>query len=88
MRDSLTRLVRGAGPDGGDASPFGSSVAHHKNGLRVLVVGIGLVVLVALSAPTPLAVIVIAVLVLLGILLIEFLGRRATPAVARPADSG
>ena len=54
-------------------------MARHKNGLRVLVVGIGLAVLVALSAPTPLAVIVIAVLVLLGILLIEFLGRRATP---------
>jgi hypothetical protein len=57
----------------------GTFVAAHKNGLRVLVVGIGLAILVALSAPTPLTVIVIALVVLVGILLVEFLGRRAVP---------
>jgi hypothetical protein len=80
MRDGVLHLVRGTGPAGGEASALGLYVARHKNGLRVLVVGFGLVVLVALSAPTPLAVIVIAALMLLGVLLIEFLGRRATPS--------
>jgi hypothetical protein len=80
VRDGVLHLVRGAGPPGGEASSFGLYVSRHKNGLRVLVLGIGLVVLVAMSAPTPLVVIVIAVLVLVGILLIEFFGRRATPS--------
>ena len=80
MRNAVLRLTRGAGTAGGEASPLGLSVARHKNGLQVLVVGIGLVILVALSAPTPLAVVVIAALVLLGVLLIEFLGRRAPTA--------
>jgi hypothetical protein len=80
VRDGVLHLVRGAGPAGGEASSFGLYVSRHKNGLRVLVLGIGLVVLVAMSAPTPLVVIVIAVLVLVGLLLIEFLGRRAIPA--------
>ena len=79
MRESFLRVARGAGPAGGEASPLALYVARHRNGLRVLVVGIGLIILVALSAPTPLAVILIAVLVLLGIALIEFLGRHATP---------
>ena len=80
MREGVLRFARGTGTAGGEASPLGLYVARHKNGLRVLVVGIGLAVLVALSAPSPLAVIVIALLMLLGVLLIEFLGRRVTPA--------
>ena len=79
MRESILRAARGTGTAGGEPSALGTYVARRKSGLRILVVGIGVVVLVALSAPTPAAVIAIAVLVLLGILLIEFLGRRAAP---------
>ena len=79
MRESVLRASRGTGTAGGEPSALGTYVARRKSGLRILVVGIGLVVLVAVSAPTPAAVIAIAVLVLLGILLIEFLGRRAAP---------
>jgi len=39
----------------------------------------GLVIPVALSAPTPIQLLVIAVLMLVGIVLVEFLGRRASP---------
>jgi hypothetical protein len=63
-------------------------VARHRTGLRVLVVGVGLAILVALSSPTPAAVLVIAVLVLLGVLLIEFLGRNAPPDEPPPENAG
>jgi hypothetical protein len=84
MRDGVLHLVRGSGPAGGEASTLGAYVARHTNGLRVLVVGAGLVVLVAVSAPTPALVITIAGLVLLGLLLIEFLRRRAVPLAPAP----
>ena len=79
FRDGVLHLVRGAGRREEKRRRLGLYVARHTNGLRVLVVGLGLVVLVALSAPTRAVVIAIAMLVLLAVLLIEFLGRRATP---------
>ena len=79
MREGVLKLVRGKGAGAGEPSAFGAWIARNRGVLRVLVLGVGFVVLVALSAPSPTQVIVIAVLVLLGILLIEFLGRRATP---------
>jgi hypothetical protein len=78
MREGILKLVRGKGAATGEPSAFGAWVARNRSVLRVLVFGVGLVILVALSAPTPAQVILIAVLVLLGVLLIEFLGRRAT----------
>ncbi len=80
LREGVLKLVRGKGTSAGEPSAFGAWIAANQTVLRVLVLGVGLVVLVALSAPTPAQVIAIAVLVLIGILLIEFLGRRATPA--------
>jgi len=80
VREGVLKLVRGKGAAGGEPSAFGTWTARNRTVLRVLVLGIGLVVLVALSAPTPTQVIGIAVLVLLVILVIEFLGRRATPS--------
>ena len=79
MREGVLKLVRGKGASGGEPSAFGEWIARNRTVLRLLVLGVGFVVLVALSAPTPAQVIVIAVVALLGILLIEFLGRRATP---------
>ena len=78
MRQGVLNLVRGEGATGGEPSAFGTWIARNRTVLRVLVLGVGLAILVALSAPTPAQVILIAVLALLGILLIEFLGRRAT----------
>jgi hypothetical protein len=74
----MLRLVRGEGAAAGELSAFGAWIARNRTLMRVLVLGIGVVVLVALSAPSPAQVIVIAALILLGILLIEFLARRAT----------
>jgi hypothetical protein len=79
MREGVLRLVRGKGASAGEPSALGTWIARNRTVLRVLVLGIGFAILVALSAPTPTQVIVIALLVVLGILLIEFLGRRATP---------
>jgi hypothetical protein len=69
--------------EGAEPSPVGSWVGHYRNVLRVLVVAAGLILLVVLTNPTPAAVIVIAVLVVIGLLVIELLGRNAPaePAV-------
>ena len=79
VREGVLRLVRGRGAAGGEPSAFGEWVARNKTILRVLVIAVGVIVLVSLSAPSGLWVLVIALLVLLGILLIEFLARRAGP---------
>jgi hypothetical protein len=80
IRAGMLRLVHGKGDAGGEPSRLATYVAAHKNGLRASVVGIGLAVLVALSAPSPITVLVIALLILIGILLLEFIGRRVVPA--------
>ena len=76
IRASVLGLVRGH-PDTREASAVNIFVGAHKNGLRVLVAGIGFLVLIVLSHPGPIAVLIVAVLVLLGLLLIEFLARNA-----------
>jgi len=83
VRDGVLGLVRRPNGDG-EVSSVATFVGHHRTGLRVLVIGVGFAILVALSSPSPAAVLVIAVLVLLGILLIEFLGRNAPPAETPP----
>jgi hypothetical protein len=85
IRDGVLGLVR-RGDEDAEPSPFATFVGRHKNGLRGLVIGIGLAILVALSSPSPAAVIVIAVLVLLGILVIEFLGRMARSEQPTPPE--
>jgi hypothetical protein len=81
-------LVRRPSGDGTEVSAVAAFVGRHRNGLRGLVIGVGLAILVAMSSPSPAAVLVIAVLVVLGILLIEFLARNAPreePAAEEPA---
>lgn len=80
IRTGVRDMVRGDGT--GEPTALGTFVGEHRNVLRGLVVGIGLVVLMLLTAPGPVAVIVTAVLVVLGLVLIEFLGRRSP---AQPA---
>jgi len=79
-------VVRRPTGDGTEASALATFVARHRKGLRGLVIGVGLAILVALSSPSPAAVIVIAVLVVLGILLIEFLGRNAVSQETTPSE--
>jgi hypothetical protein len=69
-------------PTGEDVSPIGAFVGHYRTALRILVVAIGLVLLVVLNHPKPLAVLVITVLVLIGLLVIELLGRHAPSETA------
>ncbi|HXY93009.1 MAG TPA: hypothetical protein VEP49_11070 [Acidimicrobiia bacterium] len=64
-------------PTGDDVTVAGTFVGRYRNALRIAVVAIGLIILVALDHPKPVAVLVIAVLVLIGLLVIELLGRRA-----------
>ena len=80
IREGVSGLVRGGGE--GDVTPVGRFVNSYRVPLRVLVFGIGLLILVVLSHPGPLAVVVVAVLVVVGLLLIEFLGRTAHRAHA------
>jgi hypothetical protein len=84
IREGVLGLVRGK--PGAEVTDVGRFVYTYRVALRVLVIGLGLLVLVVQSHPGPLAVIVVAVLVVVGLLLIEFLGRaaRATPAETPP----
>jgi hypothetical protein len=75
IREGVLGLVRGHGDR--DVTAVGRFVGTYRVALRVLVVGVGVLILVVLSHPGPLAVLVIAALVLVGLLLIEFLGRAA-----------
>jgi hypothetical protein len=77
------RQLVGRGVDRtGEGAPTGAGafVALHRNVLRVLVVALGLIVLMALAHPSPGSVLVVAVLVLVGLLVIEVLGRGGEPA--------
>ena len=73
IREGILGLVRGKGD--AEVTAVGRFVASYRVPLRIAVVGIGVLILVVLSHPGPVAVIVIAVLVVVGLLLIEFLGR-------------
>jgi hypothetical protein len=86
IRDGVLGVVRRPTGDGTEASALATFVARHRKGLRGLVIGVGLAILVALSSPSPAAVIIIAVLVVLGILLIEFLGRNAVSQETTPSE--
>jgi hypothetical protein len=87
IREGVLGLVRGGGE--GEVTPVGRFVSSYRIPLRVLVVAIGILILVVLSHPGPLAVLVVAVLVVVGLLLIEFLGRSAQAAHAEAGgDAG
>jgi hypothetical protein len=84
------RHVVGRGVDrSGDVTTaptgVGAFVALHRNVFRVLVVALGLIVLMALAHPSPWSVLVIAVLVLVGLLVIEVLGRGGAPTSSEGA---
>ena len=88
------RQTVGRGLDRGselDAAPSGLSawVAVHRNVLRVLLIGLGLVVLMALAHPSPVSVLIIAVLVVIGIIVVEVLARGGdASASSRGAPAG
>lgn len=84
IREGVLGVVRGSGE--GEVTPVGRFVGSYRVPLRILVVGIGVLILVLLSHPGPLAVIVVAVLVVVGLLVIEFLGRTAPRAHAEAGD--
>jgi hypothetical protein len=67
--------------EGAEPSSLGTWVGRYRNVLRVLVVAAGLILLVVLNHPSPGAVLVVAVLVVIGLLIIELLGRNV-PAEA------
>jgi hypothetical protein len=86
FRNGVTGLARRQ--ETGEApSAFAVFVARHKTALRITVIGIALTILVVLNAPTPTGVLILAILVVLGLLLIEFLGRAVpAPTPAREPD--
>jgi hypothetical protein len=79
IRERTLALVRRDGTDTtqGAVSTF---VAAHLSGLRVAVIGLGLVILVALDHPGVGSAIAIAVIVLVALLVLEFIGGRARTA--------
>jgi hypothetical protein len=77
IRTGVRDVVRGDVESAGEPTALGTFVGQYRNVLRGVVVAIGLIVLMLLTAPGPVAVVVVAVLVVLGLVLIEFLGRRS-----------
>jgi hypothetical protein len=82
IRESVLRLVRGEGDI--EVTALGRFVGTYRVALRVAVVGLGVLILVVLSHPGPVAVLVVAALVVVGLLLIEFLGRGAARTKSAP----
>jgi hypothetical protein len=75
IREGVKKIGSGDDSEAIQQSTIGRFVSAHKTLLRAVVIGLALLVLVVLSAVTPLTVLVIAVLVVVGLVLIEFLGR-------------
>jgi hypothetical protein len=73
IRTGVVGLVRGRGDH--EPTAVGRFAATYRAPLRLAVVGVGLAVLVGLSRPGPAAVLTVAALVVVGVLVIEFLGR-------------
>lgn len=82
IRTGVRDVVRGDVESAGEPTALGTFVGQNRNVLRGVVVGIGLILLMLLTAPGPVTVVVVALLVVLGLVLIEFLGRRSP---AQPA---
>ena len=68
----------------GAPAPIASFVARSKAALRVVVIAIGGVILVAMSHPTPLSVLFVVLLVLIGLGLVEVLGRSGATGSGTP----
>jgi hypothetical protein len=82
IREGVLGLVRGKGDAG--VTAVGRFVGTYRVALRVTVVGLGVLILVVLSHPGVVAVLVTTALVVVGLLLIEFLGRTA-PRTGTPS---
>ena len=76
LRVGTVGLVRGSGT--GETTDVARFVHEHRVPLRIAVVSLGVLVLVVRSHPGPFAVIVVGILVVIGLLLLEFLGRSAS----------
>jgi hypothetical protein len=76
IRTGLRDAIRREPEPGEEPSGVGAFVGRYRNVLRVIVVAIGFVVLVVIDHPTPVSVLVVAVLVLIGLLIVELLGRK------------
>lgn len=76
LRVGTVGLVRGSGT--GETTDVARFVHEHRVPLRIAVVGLGVLVLVVRSHPGPFAVVVVGILVVIGLLLLEFLGRSAS----------
>jgi hypothetical protein len=82
IREGVLGLVRGKGD--AEVTAVGRFVGTYRVALRVTVVGLGVLILVVLSHPGVVAVLVTTALVVVGLLLIEFLGRTA-PRTGTPS---
>ena len=83
VRDTV-RSALDRGRSEGAPSGVAVFVGHYKNALRVLVVALGLVVLTVIDHPSPASVLFVTVLVLVGLVVIEVLGRAAPPTPSAP----
>ncbi|HEY8216004.1 MAG TPA: hypothetical protein VIH82_02650 [Acidimicrobiia bacterium] len=77
IRDGVKKLSSGGEGQAVEESRVGHFVTRYKTALRAAVVVIALVILVAMSRVSPLTVLVVALVVVLGLVIIEVLGRGA-----------
>ncbi len=82
VRSTVGRALDKGGDEVATPAPVAGFVAHHRNVLRVVVVGVAFVVMAALDHPTPLSVLVVTVLSLVAFGVIEVLGRAGEPAAS------
>jgi len=82
IREGVKRLSSGGESQAIEQSSVGRFVSGHKTALRAVVIGFALLLLILLARVTPLTVLIIALVVVLGLVIIEILGRGAPPPEA------
>jgi hypothetical protein len=89
VRETVGRALDRSRVEDAAPAPLAGFVAHYRNVLRVLVIGLGLVILMAIDHPRPLSVLIVLVVVLIGLAVVEILGRAAPtpPPTDRPVGA-
>jgi hypothetical protein len=86
IREGVKRLSSGGESATIEQSGVGHFVNRYKTPLRVAVIVIALLILILMSRVSPLTVLIIALVVVLGLVIIEVLGRGAPPAGAEAPE--
>jgi hypothetical protein len=88
IREGVKKLASGGETQAIEESKVARFVTRYKTPLRAVVVGLALLILILMSRVSPLAVLIVALVVVLGLVIIEVLGRGAAPQETAAVGAG